>query len=546
NDLVASGAALSITSATTPTGGGSVSIVGARSIRYVPARDYSGTETFQYTIDDGRGSTSTGTVTIQVNNINQPPVAMPDGYELPEDSFNQILNVLENDSALPDTGETLSVIAVTNPSQGGTVTFDQSQIIYTPKPNFFGIETFNYTISDGNGGTATTTVTVNVLNVNDQPTAVADSYAVNPGSFFNQLNVLANDLIAPDADETLTIVSVGPTANGGLVQIDSGPALLYTPPSGPNPNTPYTGPDSFIYQISDGNGGLSSAVVTINVSVVNQPPVAGNDLFQIARNSTNNRLNILDNDTFAPDIDETLSVTQFTRPGQGELLQLIQNGTALLYSPPVNFIGTQTLTYTLSDGRGGTAVGTVTIQVGDFNSQPVAVNDFYSLGQNSIANSLNVLVNDFDPDGTDLLTIVNNGQILTASGGIVVVAPDGASLIYTAPQPFLGIDTFTYQITDNRGGQSSATVTISILGWQNPANPLDVNQDAEVTSLDAVILLNEINRLINPPLTQPSGQMPPPVLSPIYFYDVNSDGFLTAVDVLQIVNFLNRPGAGAG
>ena len=542
NDLVSSGATLLISNVTTPSAGGSATIVGARSIRYVPARDFSGRETFQYTIDDGRGSTSTGTVTVEVNNINQAPIALPDGYEVEEDSFDQVFSVLDNDTALPDVGEVLTIIAVSTPNQGGTISFDQSQIVYTPKPDFFGLETFNYTISDGNGATATTTVTVTVVDVNDQPTAVADTYAVNPGSFFNQLNVLDNDLIAPDAGETLTIVNVGPTTNGGFVQIDSGTALLYTPPTGSNPNSPYSGPDSFIYQISDGRGGLSSAVVTINVSVVNHPPVASNDFYQIARNSTNNRLDLLVNDTFAPDIGESLSISQFTRPGQGELLQVTQGSTAMLYSPPVGFIGTQTFTYTLSDGRGGTAVGTVTIQVGDFNSQPVSIDDFYTLTQNSVANQLNVLLNDFDPDGTDLITIVNGGQILTASGGIVTVSPDGASLLYSSPQPFLGTDTFDYQITDNRGGFSTGTVTISILGWQNPANPLDVNRDGEVTSLDAVIILNEINRLITPPLTQANGQMPPPVENPIYFYDVNSDGFLTAVDVLQIVNFLNRPG----
>ena len=87
-----------------------------------------------------------------------------------EDFGSTVIDVLPNDGIAPDTGETLTVTAVTQPANG-TVTLVGGVVSYTPDPDFFGTDTFTYTISDGNGGTDTATVTVNVANVNDDPDA---------------------------------------------------------------------------------------------------------------------------------------------------------------------------------------------------------------------------------------------------------------------------------------------------------------------------------------------------------------------------------------
>jgi hypothetical protein len=95
-----------------------------------------------------------------------------------EDSGATVVNVLANDSTAPDTGETLTVTAVTQPATGGTVTLVGGVVRFTPAANFSGTTTFTYTVSDGNGGTATATVTVTVTAVNDPPTAVNDAVTV--------------------------------------------------------------------------------------------------------------------------------------------------------------------------------------------------------------------------------------------------------------------------------------------------------------------------------------------------------------------------------
>ncbi len=85
-----------------------------------------------------------------------------------EDSLATVLDVLTNDTLGPDTGETLTVTAVTQPANG-SVTLSGGVVRYTPAANFNGTTTFTYTVSDGNGGTDTATVTVTVTPVNDPP-----------------------------------------------------------------------------------------------------------------------------------------------------------------------------------------------------------------------------------------------------------------------------------------------------------------------------------------------------------------------------------------
>ncbi|MHC4176609.1 MAG: Ig-like domain-containing protein, partial [Planctomycetota bacterium] len=128
------------------------------------------------------------------------------------------------------------------------------------KGDFFGTETFSYTIEDGNGGSATAMVSVAVTPQNDPPTANDNSYAFvsNTGPYV--LDVLANDTIAPDVGESLTILSTSPPDQGGEV-VNQGGQLLYTPPTGIQGEVTET----FTYTISDGNGGTHTATVTIDV-----------------------------------------------------------------------------------------------------------------------------------------------------------------------------------------------------------------------------------------------------------------------------------------
>ncbi len=166
----------------------------ATSINYQPAADFFGTETFTYTVNDGTpGSNDTATVTITVTPANDAPTANDDSFTVAEDSGVTALNVLDNDTT--EAGENLTITAVSAGSQGGSLSIvGGNSINYQPADDFFGTETFTYTVNDGTpGSNDTATVTVTVTPVNDAPTANDDSFTVAEDSGVTALNVLDND-----------------------------------------------------------------------------------------------------------------------------------------------------------------------------------------------------------------------------------------------------------------------------------------------------------------------------------------------------------------
>ncbi len=149
---------------------------------------------------------------------------------------------------LPTSAETLTIVSVGanaagddgQTAQGGTVTIAAGKVLYTPKANFFGTDTFTYTISDGNGGTSKATVTVMVNDVNDNPTANDDQLMALKDFADQELDVLPNDSIAPDVNEVLTIIGLGPAnaadastpRTGRPRSRTDGKKIIYTPDPG--------------------------------------------------------------------------------------------------------------------------------------------------------------------------------------------------------------------------------------------------------------------------------------------------------------------------
>ncbi|MDV7213490.1 beta strand repeat-containing protein, partial [Azotobacter beijerinckii] len=287
------------------------------SYSYTPTANYNGTDSLTYTVTDAlSGDTATRTVAITVTPVNDAPDAVNDSFTVAEDSGATVLNLLANDSFAPDTGETLTVTAVTQPAVGGSVTLAGGVVSFTPTAHWNGTTSFTYTLSDGNGGTDTATVSVTVTPVNDAPDAVNDSFTVAEDSGATVLNLLANDSFAPDTGETLTVTAVTQPAVGGSVTLVGG-VVSFTPTAN------WNGTTSFTYTLSDGNGGTDTATVSVTVTPVNDAPDAVNDSFTVAEDSGATVLNLLANDSFAPDTGETLTVTAVTQPAVGGSVTLV-------------------------------------------------------------------------------------------------------------------------------------------------------------------------------------------------------------------------------
>ncbi|HEX5121880.1 MAG TPA: Ig-like domain-containing protein [Rhodanobacteraceae bacterium] len=462
NDTDPDGNALTITGVTQPAGG-SVAINGTTLV-FTPAPGFSGTARFTYTIDDGHGGTSSAAVTVFVAaQPNRPPVAANDAATTPF-ATPVTIAVLANDSD-PD-GNPLSISTVTAPAHG-TATISGTSIVYTPAAGYSGPDTFNYTISDGRGGSATASVAVTVTpQPNRPPVAVNDTATTLVGQPV-VIAVLANDS-DPDGDP-LTIVGVTTPANGTVSATATN--VTYTPA------LRFTGTDTFTYTIDDGRGGTATATVTVTVGAApNRPPVAVNDTATTTI-ATPVTINVIANDS-DPDGDP-LTVQSVTTPTVGTAA-IVNN--EVVYTPtPTGAGGTATFDYTINDGRGGTATATVTVTVGPPpNRPPVAVNDAATTTSGQPV-TINVIANDSDPDG-DPLTV----QSLTAPrlGSATIINNE---VVYTPAAGVLGTDTFTYTINDGRGGTATATVTVTITAPVNRP-PVAVDDNATTAISTPVVI----------------------------------------------------------
>ena len=436
NDTDADGDTLSVTAATQGAHG-AVAINPDKTVKYTPAANYNGSDSFTYTVSDGNGGSATGTVTITVTSVNDAPVANADSATVAEDGT---VNVAVLGSDTDPEGDTLTVSSVTQGAHGAVVINPDKTVKYTPSANYNGSDSFTYTVSDGNGGTATGTVTITVTSVNDAPVANADAATVAEDGTVN-VAVLGNDT---DVDgDTLSVSAVTQGAHG-TVAINPDKTVKYTPAAN------YNGPDSFTYTVSDGNGGLATGTVTITVTSVNDLPVANADTAAVVEDGTVN-IAVLGNDT-DPEGD-TLTVSSVTQGAHGAVV--INPDKTVKYTPAANYNGPDSFTYTVSDGNGGTASATVVVNVTAVNDAPVAVNDSASVvtGQ---AVTVSVLANDADIDGPGLtVTSVTQG-----AHGTVAINPD-QTVTYTAAL-YVGTDSFTYTVSDGAGGTATATVNVTV------------------------------------------------------------------------------------
>jgi len=151
------GDTLSVHSATNGSNGSVVN--NGDSVTYTPNANFNGTDVFTYTVSDGKGGADTGSVTVTVLAVNDPPSAGDDSAATDEDTA-VVIDVLANDSDID--GDTLSVQSATNGANGSVVVNGDNTVTYTPDADYNGDDSFTYTISDGKSGTDTATVTVTV------------------------------------------------------------------------------------------------------------------------------------------------------------------------------------------------------------------------------------------------------------------------------------------------------------------------------------------------------------------------------------------------
>ncbi|TMP16764.1 Ig-like domain-containing protein [Pseudoalteromonas sp. S2893] len=434
NDTDTEGDSLTIT--TVSADSGSATIV-ANQIQYTPQADYNGTAVVTYTISDGEAATS-ATLNITINSVNDAPVATPDTATILEDAAATNINVLGNDTDVEN--DTLSISAVTATS--GTVTSSASDVIYTPDANFNGQATINYTLTDGTD-TANGVLTITVTPVNDAPVANPDTATILEDAAATNINVLSND--TDIESDTLSITSVN--ADVGAIS-SSGANVVYTPEAN------FNGQVIVNYILSDGTD-TAAGTLTINVTPVNDAPVAQPDTATINEDAPETTIDVISNDTDA-DATDTLAITAVT----ADIGTASVENNEIKYTPALNNESTATLTYTLSDGT-DEVQGNLTITIVAINDAPTAVNQTFAIGENATDGETIGTVTASDIENDTLTFSLSGGETslfnIDSNSGLLTVNSNSAFNFEIATQHTVNID-----ITDNGSPNETTTITINV------------------------------------------------------------------------------------
>ena len=287
--------------------------------------------------------------------LNQAPVADNDSLTIFRNSSAIFIDVLNNDSD-PDS-DALTITDVIQPANGSVIN-NGTSLTYTPNMGFIGTDTFIYTIDDNNGDQATAEVTITVEN--NAPVANSDSGVV-VGTEALIINVLNNDVDSDGA--VLTVKSVTQAQNGSVVNNEDGTVTYQA-------NEGFDGLDSFSYIISDEDGAESTATVNVTVEPApvepppepeNNSPIAIDDVLMVPVNGSID-FNPLENDS-DPDGD-VISIESVDTSTLAGALTVNEDG-SMHYQAPAMFHGNVSFTYTITDGKGGTATATVGIWIAD-------------------------------------------------------------------------------------------------------------------------------------------------------------------------------------
>ena len=482
------------------------------------------TETFEYSISDGHGNTEIATVTILVTGVNDPPEAVDDTEETTTEDAILSSNVLWNDSD-PE-GDTLVVDTMNGSSDNvgqeitlpsgalvtltsdGTYTFDPNGQFESLNDSETASETFQYSITDGFGGTAGATVSIIITGVNDPPVAQDVDLGPSPARSTISYNLLDNVIDPEENGLSVTEVEGQSIANDGLttITISSGVLVTIDGSSGDtsiDPNGQFdslaggqTGTVTFDFVVADGDGATDSGIVTLTLQGSNDPPVAVDDSKAIRAGSVTSGI-LLENDE-DPEGDSLTVMNEgnvLLDPTIGHAVVTLSSGAMVAvstngeytYDPSGQYdsLGTgeediDTFAYTISDDNGGFDEGTITILVIGVNDPPTAEDKTITTLADLEVSGSAIYPNDNDPEDDDLTLMgVNDHTVYPAFGSVFLSLPSGAMLTVSTNGEYTydphgqfdslrtdeeGTDAFTFTIADGNDGTDEGTVTIVMIG----------------------------------------------------------------------------------
>ncbi len=357
NDKAPSGGSLTLQSVNPPAHG-TAQVAGNR-VAYEPTPEYNGPDSFVYTVTDGSGATSTGTVQLTVAPVNDKPEAIDDEATI-TDGGSTTVDVVTNDKGL---GDGLKPVTVSEgPAHGEVVVQADNKIAYTPAAGFNGSDAFEYRVTDVDDDSSTGKVKITIGGANHLPSAVDDSLNTRSGRQ-TVLDVTSNDDVADGVREVrFTDANGAPlegldtgTSSGGNAR-RNGTKITYTAPAGE-----FTGNDSFTYVVVDNNGDASQPATVRATVVRNQAPQVKDGTVDVPQNRQ--AVGSIAKLAWDPEKD---SITFSLRSSPAGQLRLEPDGRFLYQAP--SGVDVDDFSFVVTDGNMESNEGHLKIQITDASS----------------------------------------------------------------------------------------------------------------------------------------------------------------------------------
>lgn len=448
----------------------------------------------------GDGAIDCDTHTITVNTA---PNAVNDSDTVDEDSGATCISVLSNDtsgSSGNETGDSLSLFSVGTPNAGGSAfvgggACSSNQVRYIPAANYFGPESFSYTVRDSLNSASfddTAAVSISVTSINDQPTLNDPAnQTVDEDSGPHVVNL--SGIGTGAANETQTLVVTATSDNTGLIP---NPTVTYTSPNATGSLT-YTpaanqgGSATITVTVSDGGSPNPTRTQTFTINVTSGPdaPNAQDDVLPqlpliLREDEGPFVLDVLANDTDAD--GDALSVISVTQGSAGGSVAVsgAGPGNAVSYSPTLNFDGTKTFTYTVQDDslEALSSVGSVSVTVSPVNDAPSITSSADTATNDGVPYQYQVTQSDVDDT---VFTYSLSGapttgtpMTISATGLISWTPPISPTLADYTTAPI------TVTVTDSGGGEGIAAKLLATQTFSIAVSAPDTDGDGMPDSFE--------------------------------------------------------------
>jgi len=445
----------------------------------IPNSDWYGNESITFTATDPGGLSGSDAASFTVTNVNDAPVLsdIPD-QTIDEGSTFATISLDDYVTDIDNVKEDLTWTYSGNSELSVSIDANRVATVSIPDTNWFGTETITFTVTDPGGLFDSDRATFTVNAVNDAP-VVSDipDQTIDEGQSFVSIDL---DAYASDVDNADSELSWTYSGNSELTVTLSGDHVATV--SAPDEN--WNGDEVITFTATDPGGLSDSDPATFTVNNVNDAPVAVNDT-AVTDEDIAVSVPVLSNDS---DIDNDLLIIQtVTDPAHGTVV--IQNDTLAVFTPELNWNGSDSFSYTTSDGNGGTATANVFLTVNAVDDAPVVsdIPDQTITEDEAFATvSLNDFVSDVDNADSSLTWSYSGNTILQIS-----INANHVATIVPSDSNWNGSEVVTFSATDPAGLSDSDDATFTINGINDapvvstiPAQTIDEGQSFATISLD--------------------------------------------------------------